>query len=98
MAKLIGPKTKMVAVTHMSNALGTILPVREIVRMARAQGAAVLIDGCQAIAHRPVDVRALDADFYVFSGHKLMDRPESACSTANTRCWIPCRPTRAAAT
>jgi cysteine desulfurase/selenocysteine lyase len=71
MAKLIGPKTKMVAVTHMSNALGTILPVREIVRMARAQGAAVLIDGCQAIAHRPVDVRALDADFYVFSGHKL---------------------------
>jgi cysteine desulfurase/selenocysteine lyase len=71
MAKLIGPKTKMVAMTHMSNALGTILPVREIVRMARAQGAAVLIDGCQAIAHRPVDVRALDADFYVFSGHKL---------------------------
>jgi cysteine desulfurase/selenocysteine lyase len=61
----------MVAVAHMSNALGTILPVREIVRMARAQGAAVLIDGCQAIAHRPVDVRALDADFYVFSGHKL---------------------------
>jgi cysteine desulfurase/selenocysteine lyase len=71
MAKLIGPKTRMVAVAHMSNALGTILPVREIVRMARAQGAAVLIDGCQAIAHRPVDVRALDADFYVFSGHKL---------------------------
>jgi cysteine desulfurase/selenocysteine lyase len=71
MAKLIGPRTKLVAVTHMSNALGTILPVREIVRMARAQGAVVLIDGCQAAAHRPVDVRALDADFYVFSGHKL---------------------------
>jgi cysteine desulfurase/selenocysteine lyase len=70
-AKLIGPKTRLVAFSHMSNALGTILPVREIVRMARAQGAAVLIDGCQAIAHRPVDVRALDADFYVFSGHKL---------------------------
>ncbi len=71
MAKLIGPKTRLVAFTHMSNALGTILPVREIVRMARAQGATVLIDGCQAAAHRPVDVRALDADFYVFTGHKV---------------------------
>jgi cysteine desulfurase/selenocysteine lyase len=71
MAKLIGPRTRLVAVAHMSNALGTILPVREIVRMARAQGAVVLLDGCQAIAHRPVDVRALDADFYVFSSHKL---------------------------
>jgi len=71
MAKLIGPKTKLVAVSHMSNALGVVLPVREIVRLARAQGAVVLIDGCQAAAHRPVDVRELDADFYVFSGHKL---------------------------
>lgn len=71
MAKLIGPRTRLVAVTHMSNALGTILPVREIVRLARAQGATVLVDGCQAAAHRPIDVRALDADFYVFSAHKL---------------------------
>ena len=71
MAALIGPRTRMVAVTHMSNALGTVLPVREIVRMARAAGAAVLLDGCQAIVHKSVDVRALDADFYVFSGHKL---------------------------
>jgi cysteine desulfurase/selenocysteine lyase len=71
MRALIGPRTKLVAVAHMSNALGTILPVREIVRMARAFDAAVLIDGCQAIQHMPVDVQALDADFYVFSGHKL---------------------------
>jgi cysteine desulfurase/selenocysteine lyase len=71
MAKLIGPRTKLVAVSHMSNALGTILPVREIVRMARAQGAVVLIDGCQAAVHKQVDVRALDADFYAFSAHKL---------------------------
>jgi len=71
MARLIGPKTKLVAVSHMSNALGVVLPVREIIRLAHEQGAVVLIDGCQAAAHRPVDVRALDADFYVFSGHKL---------------------------
>ncbi len=71
MAKLIDQRTRMVAAAHMSNALGTILPVREIVRMAREHGALVLLDGCQAAAHKEVDVRALDADFYVFSGHKL---------------------------
>jgi cysteine desulfurase/selenocysteine lyase len=71
LAGLIGPRTRLVAVAHMSNALGTILPVREIVRLAHAQGALALIDGCQSVAHRPVDVRALDADFFVFSGHKL---------------------------
>ena len=68
---LLGPRTRMVAVTHMSNVLGTINPVREIVDAAHAAGAAVLIDGCQAIVHQRVDVRALDADFYVFSSHKL---------------------------
>jgi cysteine desulfurase/selenocysteine lyase len=71
MAKLIGPRTRLVAVSHMSNALGTILPVREIVRIAHAQDALVLVDGCQAVAHKQIDVRALDADFYVFSAHKL---------------------------
>ena len=68
---LLGPRTRMVAVTHMSNVLGTINPVREIVDAAHAAGAAVLIDGCQAIVHQRVDVRALDVDFYVFSSHKL---------------------------
>jgi cysteine desulfurase / selenocysteine lyase len=68
---LLGPKTRMVAVSHMSNVLGTINPVREIIAAAHAVGAATLIDGCQAIVHQKVDVQALDADFYVFSGHKL---------------------------
>jgi cysteine desulfurase/selenocysteine lyase len=68
---MLGPRTRMVAVSHMSNVLGTINPVREIADAAHAVGAAVLFDGCQAIVHQQVDVRALDADFYVFSGHKL---------------------------
>ncbi|MEK9971048.1 MAG: aminotransferase class V-fold PLP-dependent enzyme, partial [Ferrovibrio sp.] len=69
--KLIGPKTKLVAVAHVSNTLGTILPVAEIVRAAHDKGAKVLIDGSQAVQHMQVDVKALDADFYVFTGHKL---------------------------
>ncbi len=70
-AKAIGPRTRMVAVAHVSNVLGTILPVREIADMAHAAGALVLVDGCQAAGHMPVDVRATGADFYAFSGHKL---------------------------
>jgi cysteine desulfurase/selenocysteine lyase len=69
--KLLSPKTKMVAVTHVSNALGTVVPVDEVIRMAHEQGALVLLDGCQAVPHVKVDVQALNADFYVFSGHKL---------------------------
>lgn len=69
--KLLGPKTRLVAVTHISNALGTINPVKQIIAMAHAHGAVILIDGAQAIAHTPVDVQALDCDFYAFSGHKL---------------------------
>lgn len=68
---LLGPRTRVVALSHMSNVLGTINPVRELARMARAVGALVLFDGCQAVVHQPVDVREIDADFYVFSGHKL---------------------------
>ncbi len=69
--KLITARTKLVAISHMSNVLGTILPVADIIRLAHAAGAKVLLDGCQAITHLPVDVQALDVDFYVFSGHKL---------------------------
>ncbi|HYC68734.1 cysteine desulfurase [Brevundimonas sp.] len=68
---LLGPKTRMVAVTHMSNVLGTINPVRAITEMARAAGARVLIDGCQGAVHAAPDVQAIGCDFYVFTGHKL---------------------------
>lgn len=69
--KLLGAKTRLVALTHISNALGTINPVKKIIDMAHACGSVILIDGAQAIAHTPVDVKALDCDFYAFSGHKL---------------------------
>jgi cysteine desulfurase/selenocysteine lyase len=68
---LLGERTRLVAVAHVSNALGTVLPVREIAQLAHAQGVPVLLDGAQAIAHAPVDVQALDCDFYAFSGHKV---------------------------
>ncbi|MBC8036678.1 MAG: cysteine desulfurase [Rhizobiales bacterium] len=68
--KLLTPKTKIVAITHMSNALGTIVPVAEAIKLAHARGIPVLVDGSQAAVHMPVDVQALDADFYVFTGHK----------------------------
>jgi cysteine desulfurase/selenocysteine lyase len=71
LGELIGPRTRMVAVSHMSNVLGTVNPVAEIAAMAHAAGALILVDGCQAVVHQKVDVQALDADFYVFSGHKL---------------------------
>ena len=69
--KLLNSRTKLVSVTQVSNALGTIVPVREVTELAHRAGARVLIDGAQAVSHMPVDVRALGADFYVFSGHKI---------------------------
>lgn len=69
--RLLGPRTKLVAVTHVSNALGTINPVKFIIELAHDHNVPVLLDGAQAIAHLPVDVQALDCDFYAFSGHKL---------------------------
>jgi cysteine desulfurase/selenocysteine lyase len=69
--RMLGPRTKFVGISHVSNALGTILPVREMVDMAHRAGAWTVVDGAQAVAHFPVDVRALNADFYAFSGHKL---------------------------
>ncbi len=69
--KLLGPRTKLVAVTHMSNALGVMPPVKEIVRLAHAAGAKVLIDGSQGAVHLPVNVQDLGCDFYAFTGHKL---------------------------
>jgi len=69
--KLLGSRTKIVSLSHVSNALGTIVPVTEMVSMAHRYGAKVLVDGAQAVSHMPVDVQAIDADFYVFSGHKI---------------------------
>src|SRR6202048_4273814 len=69
--KLIGPRTKMVAITHMSNMLGTLVPVKEVTRIAHAHGVPALVDGAQAAVHCDVDVRDIDCDFYAFTGHKL---------------------------
>ncbi|MES2262863.1 MAG: family 2A encapsulin nanocompartment cargo protein cysteine desulfurase [Pseudomonadota bacterium] len=69
--RLLNSRTKLVAVTQVSNALGTVTPVREIIELAHRAGVRVLVDGAQAVSHMRVDVQALDADFYVFSGHKV---------------------------
>jgi len=69
--RLLGDRTRIVALVHVSNALGTINPVRDMIARAHRHGVPVLVDGAQAVAHQAVDVQALDADFYVFSGHKL---------------------------
>ena len=69
--KLLSPQTKFVSISHASNALGTINPVKEMIDLAHAVGALVMLDGAQAMAHRPVDVQNLGCDFYAFSGHKM---------------------------
>ena len=70
-ARLLGPHTKIVAVAHVSNALGTINPLRRIIELAHRHNAVVVVDGAQAVPHMAVDVQALDCDFYTFSGHKI---------------------------
>jgi cysteine desulfurase/selenocysteine lyase len=69
--KLFTPKTKIVAITHMSNVLGTVTPIRDIIRIAHAHGVPVMVDGSQGAVHLDIDVRELDADFYIFTGHKV---------------------------
>lgn len=71
LAELLGPHTRVVAITHLSNALGTIVPVEAIVDLAHQHGALVVVDGAQAAAHLPIDVQEIGCDFYVFSGHKV---------------------------
>jgi len=68
---LLNPRTRLVAIAHVSNALGTIVPIRQVIEMAHHVGARVLVDGAQSVAHLPVDMGALDPDFFVFSGHKI---------------------------
>ncbi|MGA3065847.1 MAG: SufS family cysteine desulfurase [Tepidisphaeraceae bacterium] len=69
--KMLGPRTKIVSIVHLSNSLGTVNPVKEIVTKAHQRGAVVMVDGAQWVAHAPLDVQDLDVDFYAFSGHKL---------------------------
>ncbi|WP_075214599.1 cysteine desulfurase [Mongoliimonas terrestris] len=69
--KLVTPRTKVVAITHMSNVTGTVVPIAEVARIAHAAGAVVMVDGSQSAVHLPVDVQALDADFFVLTGHKV---------------------------
>ena len=69
-AAMLGPKVKLVALTHMSNVLGTVVPIKEVIKLAHAKGIPVLVDGSQAAVHLPIDVQDLDCDFYVFTGHK----------------------------
>jgi cysteine desulfurase/selenocysteine lyase len=69
--RLLGPKTKLVSFTQVSNALGTVTPARQMIEVAHSAGAKVLLDGAQAVSHMPVDVQALNPDWYVFSGHKV---------------------------
>jgi cysteine desulfurase / selenocysteine lyase len=69
--RLLTPRTKMVAITHMSNVLGTVVPIKEVIKIAHKRGIPVLVDGSQSAVHMPVDVRDLDADFFVFTGHKV---------------------------
>jgi cysteine desulfurase/selenocysteine lyase len=70
-AKLLGPRTRLVAMTHVSNVMGTVVPVEEVIRLAHDKGIPVLLDGAQAVVHSSVDVQDLDVDFYAFTGHKL---------------------------
>ena len=96
--KILGPRTKVVALTQASNSLGTILPVAEMTQMAKRYGARVLIDGAQSVAHIPVNVQQLGCDFFVFSGHKIFGPTGSAPSTSRKNCTTSCPPGKAAAT
>tara|TARA_Y100001934_G_scaffold268576_1_gene350769 strand:- start:1947 stop:3197 length:1251 start_codon:yes stop_codon:yes gene_type:complete len=71
LAKLITPKTKLISLTHVSNVLGTVVPIKEVAKLAHDKGAKLMVDGAQAVMHMPVDVQDLDCDFYAFTGHKV---------------------------
>ena len=93
---LINRRTRLVAMTQVSNAIGTVVPVAEVTRMAHQVGARVLIDGAQSVQHMPVNVQDIGCDF-VFSGHKIFGPSGSASSRAGANCWKRCRRGRAAA-
>ncbi len=90
--EMLSPKTKMVALTQMSNALGTITPMQDIIEAAHSVGAPVLVDGCQGAVHIVTDVQDLDADFYVSLGIKFMGQVALAYFMAKLICWRKCAP------
>ncbi len=94
---LLGPRTRLVSLAHASNSLGTILPVAEMIQMAKRYNARVLIDGAQSIAHLPVNVQQLDCDFFVFSGHKIFAPTGIGAVFAKRNCWRSCPLGKAAA-
>jgi cysteine desulfurase/selenocysteine lyase len=89
--KLLNENTKIVAITHMSNVLGTVTPIREIVKLAHARGIPVMVDGSQGAVHLPVDVQDLDVDFYVFTGHKVYG-PTGIGVLYGKRKWLEAMP------
>ena len=89
--KALTPRTKIVAITHMSNVLGTVLPIKKMVEIAHARGIPVLVDGCQGAVHLDVDVQDLDCDFYVFSGHKVYG-PTGIGALYGKRKWLETLP------
>lgn len=95
--KLFSDRTKIVSVTHVSNVLGTINPVKEIIRIAHEHGVPVMIDGAQSTPHFKVDMQELDCEFFTFSGHKSMVRQASVCFTARKTGLTVCHRTKAAA-
>jgi cysteine desulfurase/selenocysteine lyase len=96
--KLLGPKTRLVSIAHVSIALGTIVPVNAMVEAAHRHGARVLVDGAQAVSHMRVDVQAINCDFYVFRDTRYLRQLASASSLASPKCWITCLRGKAAAT
>jgi cysteine desulfurase/selenocysteine lyase len=86
MRSCLSPRTRIVSFSHVSNALGTITPAREMVAMAHRHGALVLVDGAQAVSHMRTDVQALDCDFYVFSGHKVFASYRNRRGLRKARC------------
>lgn len=93
---LLDERTRLLAVTQISNVLGALNPVKAMIAQAKAVGAVVLVDGAQSIMHQPVDVQDLNCDFFVFSGHKIYGLRALACYTANVTCFRPCRRGKAA--
>lgn len=91
---LITAKTKIIALNHVSNALGTINPIAEVIKIAHSKDIKVLIDGAQAVSHLDIDVQKLDADFYAFSGHKMYGPTGIGILYGKKPYWKKCRPTR----